>query len=274
MAKVKNGFAFKSDEYVADGFRVMRIKNVQKGFIIDNEPVFIAKNREKEFENFVLKNSDILISMTGNPGRVGIIKKQYLPALLNQRVGKIEIINNGILKDYLFSVLNTKYFEEAVIFLAKGLAQHNISAEEIESIKIPLPPKDIQEKIVSEIEKIDDKENKNFNKVQELENEIKKVLASSPKSANIKIGDILTLEYGSALTESDRMAGEYPVMGSNGIVGYHNNFTVKGPTIIVGRKGSAGKIIWIDKDNFPIDTTFYVNKTSDEADYKFILALD
>lgn len=270
LIKIKNGFAFKSDEYVTNGFRVIRIKNVQKGFVADDEPVFIAKNRESEFKNFVLNDGDILISMTGNPGRVGIVKKEHLPALLNQRVGKIEIASSEILEDYLFAILNTEYFENSVIFLAKGLAQHNISAEEIENIKIPLPPKEIQEKIVNEIDKIDDKENEIFNKVQGLENEIKKVLASSSKYANIKIGDILTLEYGSSLTEGDRIVGKYPVVGSNGIVGYHNNFTVKGPTIIVGRKGSAGKTTWIDKDNFPIDTTFYVNKISDEVDYKYI----
>ena len=59
-------------------------------------------------------------------------------------------------------------------------------------------------------------------------------------------------------------------MGSNGVFGYHNKFIVKGPTIIVGRKGSAGKVTWIEKDNYPIDTTFYVKKINGEVDYKFL----
>ncbi len=48
-------------------------------------------------------------------------------------------------------------------------------------------------------------------------------------------------------------------MGSNGVVGYHNDFLINGPSIIVGRKGSVGEITYIDKDNYPIDTCFYVN---------------
>lgn len=270
VVRIKHGFAFKSNEYVADGFRVVRIRNVQRGFINNENLVFIDKNRKVEFENFILNKDDILVSMTGNSGRVGVIKNAHLPALLNQRVGKIEILGSEISKEFLFIVLNTEYFENSVIFLAKGIAQHNISAEQIESIKIPIPPKEIQEKIVSEIEKLEEKEKETYSQIQESENEIKKFLKSSSKSAKVRIGDILSLEYGSALPESKRMNGEFPVMGSNGVVGYHNSFKVRGPTIIVGRKGSAGKITWIDKDSYPIDTAFYVDKTSGDVDYKFL----
>ena len=106
IARVKNGFAFKSDEYVDNGFKVIRIKNVKNGFIEDNEPVFISLDREKEFKNYILKNDDILISMTGNPGRVAKIKEENLPALLNQRVGKFEIISKDLLKDYFSEVFD------------------------------------------------------------------------------------------------------------------------------------------------------------------------
>lgn len=47
-------------------------------------------------------------------------------------------------------------------------------------------------------------------------------------------------------------------MGSNGIVGYHNDYLIESPAIIVGRKGSVGKITYIEKNCYPIDTTFYV----------------
>jgi type I restriction enzyme M protein len=72
---------------------------------------------------------------------------------------------------------------------------------------------------------------------------------------------ICTLEYGSALPERERMLGEYPVVGSNGITGWHNKYLVEGPAIIVGRKGSAGEVVWIDKNCFPIDTTYYIKIT-------------
>ncbi len=74
-----------------------------------------------------------------------------------------------------------------------------------------------------------------------------------------RIGEILTLEYGRSLPEKDRRSGEYPVVGSNGIIGYHDEAVVDGPAIIVGRKGSAGQVNWIESDCYPIDTTFFVS---------------
>ncbi len=60
------------------------------------------------------------------------------------------------------------------------------------------------------------------------------------------------------MPERSRVSGPFPVVGSNGIAGFHNEFTVKGPSIIVGRKGSAGEVTWIENDCTPIDTTYYV----------------
>ncbi|MGO6943512.1 N-6 DNA methylase [Rhizobium johnstonii] len=71
--------------------------------------------------------------------------------------------------------------------------------------------------------------------------------------------DVCTLEYGKSLPQSARTDGPYPVMGSNGRSGFHNEYMVKGPGIVVGRKGSAGEVTWIDEDFFPIDTTYFVH---------------
>ncbi len=83
-----------------------------------------------------------------------------------------------------------------------------------------------------------------------------------------KLGDELELLYGKGLKESERKEGNYPVYGSNGVVGYHNEFLVKAPGIIVGRKGSVGEIKYSNRDFFPIDTTYYISLKNDN-DIKF-----
>ena len=70
------------------------------------------------------------------------------------------------------------------------------------------------------------------------------------------MGSLLTLEYGKGLSEKERNKGEYPVVGSNGVIGFHDKALIEGPAIIIGRKGSAGKITLIPQDCCPIDTTF------------------
>ena len=74
--------------------------------------------------------------------------------------------------------------------------------------------------------------------------------------------DVCTLEYGASLPKERRVEGPYPVVGSNGITGYHSTYLVEGPVIVVGRKGSAGEVTLIEKNCFPIDTTYYVKQTN------------
>ena len=86
----------------------------------------------------------------------------------------------------------------------------------------------------------------------------------------MELSEVCTFEYGKPLKEIDRKGGEYPVYGSNGIVGFHNEYLVKGPFIIVGRKGTAGAVVYSEKSGFPIDTTFYVNLKDQKVDLKFL----
>lgn len=79
-----------------------------------------------------------------------------------------------------------------------------------------------------------------------------------------KVNNLLTLEYGKSLPDKAREKGMVPVVGSNGIVGFHNKALISGPAIVVGRKGTAGRVNWIAEDCFPIDTTYWVKITQPE----------
>lgn len=67
------------------------------------------------------------------------------------------------------------------------------------------------------------------------------------------------LEYGESLAVISREEGDIPVFGSNGITGFHTISITNAPCIVVGRKGSYGKINWSAKECFPIDTTYYID---------------
>jgi len=83
------------------------------------------------------------------------------------------------------------------------------------------------------------------------------------------LGQEIELNYGKSLPKRDRIEGKYPVFGSNGIVDYHNKALVKGPGIIIGRKGSCGEVHYTNEDFWPIDTTYYIT-LRDENDLRFI----
>ena len=73
-----------------------------------------------------------------------------------------------------------------------------------------------------------------------------------------KLQDFLVLNYGMSLPAKDRVQGEFPVYGSNGIVGTHNEAFVSERGIVIGRKGSAGHVHLSPGPFCPIDTTFYL----------------
>lgn len=70
---------------------------------------------------------------------------------------------------------------------------------------------------------------------------------------------VCTLTYGDSLANEDRVDGNIPVYGSNGIVGYHNKAITHKPCIIIGRKGSYGKVNFSKTECFPIDTTYFID---------------
>ena len=93
------------------------------------------------------------------------------------------------------------------------------------------------------------------------------------KFINAKLGDIVELLYGKSLPERNRINGEYPVIGSGGISGYHNEYLCKGPGIIIGRKGSIGTVQYIKDNYYPIDTVFYVKQKLTLMPIKYIYYL-
>lgn len=203
---IQNGYAFKSSSYVPLGSRVIRISNVQSGHILDKNPKFVALSEKKEYLDFQIYENDILISLTGDVGRVGIFPKNLLPALLNQRVGKIININTEIIsKEYLFLFLNSKYFESEVIKSAEGAAQKNTSTKKIKDIEIPIPPLSEQKRITETLDEVFEKvtnakeaAERNLQNSRELfESYVKTVFANPGKDwEEKKLSELLEIERG------------------------------------------------------------------------------
>jgi type I restriction enzyme, S subunit len=70
-------------------------------------------------------------------------------------------------------------------------------------------------------------------------------LGNIPEGWEVRsLHDLLELAYGRALKAESRRNGQIPVYGSNGQVGWHDEYLVKGPGIVVGRKGNPGTVTW------------------------------
>ena len=184
VCEVLNGYAFKSDLYVPKGHRVMRITNVQRGYLSDSNPKFYAC--DDALQQYDLREKDILLSLTGNVGRVGMMTKEFLPAYLNQRVACLRIKTPNILEQFLFFILNTDDFEELCISNSNGIAQKNLSTEFVKNIQIPLPPLEVQQEIVKELEGYQ----AIINGSQEIIDNWKPSFTIKPNWPKVKLGDV------------------------------------------------------------------------------------
>ena len=152
VCDILNGFAFKSDKYVEKGIRIIRIANVQKGFIEDNVPTFYPMD-STGLEKYMLKEDDLLMSLTGNVGRVALLQKEMLPAALNQRVACLRLKTDRITKGFLFHILNSDLFEQQCVLASNGVAQKNMSTEWLKDYEIPLYSIQEQMKIADILDK-------------------------------------------------------------------------------------------------------------------------
>ena len=85
-----------------------------------------------------------------------------------------------------------------------------------------------------------------------------------------RLGDICEFKYGKSLPETARAGGDISVFGSNGVVGAHNSALTEGPTIVIGRKGSHGEVNFSPASCWPIDTTYYVDRSATKADIRWL----
>ena len=246
----QNGFAFKSSLFKDEGLPILRITNIQnKGIDASNLVYFNIDDYKVNLEQFKVKENDIVIAMSGaTTGKVGINKSKQV-YYLNQRVGKFVPNSNIIVNGYLYHFIQTKSQEILAISSGSG-AQPNLSSEQLKKIRIPVPPLPVQEEIVKILDAFTSLE-------AELEAELEarkkqyeyyrnKLLMFDENTTGggikfMQLGDVYDFQYGKGNT-IPTIGGEYPVYGSNGIVGTHNEYNSEDAPVI-GHIGAYAGIV-------------------------------
>lgn len=187
--------------------------------------------------------------------------------------------NGGEYQPFLKALID--YYLPLLLTEATGSTFPNVSSQQLNNLSIRIPPLSTQRRIAEILSALDDKIELNrqtnatleaiaqaifkewfvnFNFPGATGERIESELGMIPKGWRVgKLGEVCEFAYGKGLKAEERIKGIYPVVGSGGIVGFHNKCLVKGPGIVVGRKGTIGETTWIHQDFFPIDTTFYIN---------------
>jgi type I restriction enzyme M protein len=191
------GYAFKSTELkkekISDEYLpVIKIGNLTKEGKLNLESIQYYKYEDYLFKYLILQ-SDILVAMTGaTVGKISV--SQYSRLLLNQRVGMVRTAEDKINKNYLKNLLLSDIFYDFCQKSAGGGAQGNISPKEILSFEIPLPPLEIQEQIVAEL----DSYQKIVDGAKQVVENYKPTFKIDPEWEKVKVEELCNLVRGSS----------------------------------------------------------------------------
>lgn len=142
ICKIQSGYAFKSAWWQDTGVKVIKIKNIDGNKVNTLDCECVSEEIATKNSNFKLSSGDLLIAMTGaTVGKVGVIYASDEEYLLNQRVGRFQPIK--YYDEYVKIFASSSKFFESIQGQAQGSAQPNISAREIESVKIVKPNDEI-----------------------------------------------------------------------------------------------------------------------------------
>jgi|SRR5467141_2839798 len=223
----------------------------------------------------MLPTGAVLLSTRAPVGYVAIAEN---PLCTNQGfkslIPKPETASNEFI--YYLLKQNRSFLESQ----SSGSTYKELNGGRLKQLLFPIPPIQIQHRIASILSAYDDLIENNLRRIKLLEEsagllykewfvrlrfpgyEHIRIIDGVPEGwEKKKLGEVIELKYGKSLKEPDRIEGPYPVYGSSGVIGTHDRFLVKGPGIIVGRKGNAGTVFWSDTDFFPIDTVYYIDTT-------------
>ena len=143
ICRIKSGYPFSSKFYLKNGkFRLITIKNVQEDGVNLNVDSFLDTIPENMPDYCLLHPGDILMSLTGNVGRVGLMFEN--DCLLNQRVAVIQPVSETV-KGYCYFLLKSDYIRAIVDNMASGSSQANLSPIDTENILLPFDSKVISD---------------------------------------------------------------------------------------------------------------------------------
>lgn len=209
-----------------------------------------------------LNSSTILLSINGTIGNVS--KYTYEKCALGKSVCYINLDESIILRDYFYYECLSYDFQSYLDNIATGTTIPNVPLKGLRSYEFRIPPLTEQEAIASVLSSLDDKidllqrQNKTLESMAET---LFRQWFDNEQQDNLKEGklsDILSLKYGKALKQENRSGEGFPVVASGGIVGFHNEYLVNAPGIVIGRKGTLGKVYYMYENFYPIDTSYYI----------------
>ena len=280
---IKNGANIRQEKN-AGGLPITRIETLSGGIFNRDRLGYANIFSLGKYASYILESGDLLFSHINSKAYIG-------RTVMYEREGN-EIIIHGmnllrmkvdasiVISKFIFYFFNSEFFRNKVASYRKdAVNQSSISISDLKKIEIHIPPLNMQQRIVAELDLLSgiiEKKNAQLKTLDELAQSIFYEMFGDPRENELKwnskaFKDVFKLKSGDGLKEKDFIPGKYPVFGGNGISGYHNAYNKNGEHIIIGRVGAyCGNVRYVNNDFWLTDNAFDAFFNTSEFDYQFV----
>ena len=266
-------------EYVDDGVPFYRSKEIiesDEGKIIEN-PLYISVDKYNEIkEKFgVPQTGDMLLTSVGTIGIPYIIKKKDCFYFKDGNLTWFRDFREDLNSKYLYYWIKSSEGTGTLYNTTIGSSQKALTISALKNIKVSLPPRSVQDKIVEVVSVYDDLIENNQKQIKLLEEAAQRLYKEwfvdlrFPGHENTKIVDgvpegwhwgllqeLINVNYGKDHKKAPE-SGDVSVYGSGGLIRKCNKSLFSGEAVLIPRKGSLNNIMYVDETFWTVDTMFY-----------------
>ena len=199
----------------------------------------------------IIRRDDFAVSLmqVSRDSKIPIARlKDYDQAIMSPAYPIFRVRDTSvILPEYLEMWFMRPEFDREAAFIAVGGVRGSMPWEEFAKMRLPVPSLEKQHQVVRAYQIVADriaiKRRINDNLDDTAQTLYQKYFESNSDKSSWKqgtVGDVLQLQRGHDLPRTEMTGGKYPVAGSTGTIGYHDEFTAEAPVIVMGRSGNIG----------------------------------
>jgi len=280
----------KEDEFSDDGIPYISANNFSEGYVDFTKCKFLPKDRAATLRKGIALDGDVLFAHNATVGPVVLLKTNHEYVLLSTTATYFRCNDKHLINSYLvYELLSDTFVGQYRPVMAQS-TRNQVPITTQRSLSIKIPPLSEQKKI-AQILSTWDKAIEQTRKLIEAKKQLKKGLMQQllsgrmrfpqfgPPAKNgelpdgwkvLKLKDICEFNYGKDWKSVKSDGGKIPVYGTGGLIGLATEYLSKGPSVIIGRKGTIDKPLFISSAFWAVDTTFYtVHKKNINPKYLF-----
>ncbi len=263
-----------------DGYPLIRTPNIGKGRLdLDAVQRVSQATYETWTQRAVPETGDLIFAREAPAGNVAIVLEGQ-QVCLGQRTVHIRPNRAMVDPNFLCYYLLAPQQQGSLMAAETGATAKHINMKDIRRLPLArLPELPMQRRIGAMLADYDDLIDNNRRRIKLLEDSVRLMFDEwfvrlrfpghqSTTSADslpsgwsrLPLDETLILQRGFDLPSQDREAGDIPIYGSTGIVGFHNKAKVSGPGIVTGRSGTLGEVHFVAGDFWPLNTALWVKE--------------